>query len=91
MIIPSFVLSPLIYLGVIFYSIKMLSDFLQNVSQINPVLYMINGFRHGILGQSDIKIEIAFTVIVIFIILFVFWSLILLNKDIVIKEWSFVQ
>ncbi len=85
-IIPSFVLTPLTYLGGIFYSIRMLPDFWQTVSQINPVLYMINGFRYGILGSSDIRIEIAFVVIIGFIGLFGTWAMILLNRGVGIKE-----
>lgn len=85
-IIPSFVLTPLTYLGGIFYSIHMLPEFWQTLSKINPVLYMINGFRHGILGESDIGIEVAFLVITCFILLFGIWAMILLNKGIGIKE-----
>ena len=55
-IIPNFVLTPLTYLGGIFYSVKLLPDFWYNVSLINPVLYMVNGFRYGILGLSLIHI-----------------------------------
>ena len=68
-IIPNFVLTPLTYLGGIFYSIKLLPDFWQNLSMINPVLYMINGFRYGILGTSDFSIVVSFVVIGLFILL----------------------
>ncbi len=85
-IIPSFVLTPLTYLGGIFYSIKMLPDFWQNVSLLNPVLYMINGFRQGVLGSSDIDIYLAYLVICTFIGLFGYWALNLLNKGVGIKE-----
>ncbi len=85
-IIPSFVLTPLTYLGGIFYSIEMLPEFWQNASLLNPVLYMINGFRHGILGESDINITLAFIVICVFIALFGFWAMLLLNKGVGIKD-----
>ncbi len=66
-IVPTFVLTPLTYLGGVFYSINMLSPFWQSVSQINPILYMVNGFRFGILGVSDISVGVAFGIILIFI------------------------
>lgn len=53
-IIPSFVLTPLTYLGGVFYSITMLGEFWQKLSLINPILHMVNAFRYGILGVSDI-------------------------------------
>jgi ABC-2 type transport system permease protein len=62
-IIPNFVLTPLTYLGGVFYSVEMLSPFWQGVSQLNPILYMVNGFRYGFLGISDVSI---------------FWSLVML-------------
>jgi len=84
-IIPTFVLTPLTYLGGIFYSIKMLPEFWQTVSLINPILYMINAFRYGLLGVSDIALSTAFMIILVFIF-FLFWfSLRLLNKGIGIK------
>ncbi len=85
-IIPNFVLTPLTYLGGIFYSIKMLPDFWQYVSMVNPVLYMINGFRQGVLGSSDINIGVAYAVICAFIGLFGYWAMKLLNKGVGIKE-----
>ncbi|MFP4154375.1 MAG: ABC transporter permease [Halothiobacillaceae bacterium] len=54
-IVPTFVLTPLTYLGGVFYSIGMLSDFWQAVSLFNPVLYLVNGFRHAMLGVSDVS------------------------------------
>lgn len=66
-IIPTFVLTPLTYLGGVFYSISLLPDFWQGVSQFNPIIYMVNAFRYGFLGVSDVDIVVAFTVIFIFI------------------------
>lgn len=68
-IIPIFVLTPLTYLGGVFYSINDLPEFWRNVSLINPVLYMVNGFRYGILNISDVGIGWAVAVIVLFIII----------------------
>ena len=71
-IIPTFILTPLTYLGGIFYSIQLLPEFWQQVSLANPILYMINAFRYGVLGVSDIAVSIAFLLIICFqIILFV--------------------
>jgi|TARA_Y100000588_G_scaffold351478_1_gene403314 ABC-2 type transport system permease protein len=62
-IVPSFVLTPLTYLGGIFYSIKLLPEFWHNASMGNPILYMINAFRYGFLGVSDINLFISYLVI----------------------------
>jgi ABC-2 type transport system permease protein len=66
-IIPTFVLTPLTYLGGVFYSINLLPDFWQTVSLANPILYMVNAFRYGILGVSDIGIGVAYAIIFVFI------------------------
>lgn len=62
-IIPTFVLTPLTYLGGVFYAISALSPFWQNLSLINPVVYMVNAFRFGILGHSDVNVGVALTII----------------------------
>lgn len=85
-IIPTFVLTPLTYLGGIFYSIEMLPEFWQNLSLINPILYMINSFRYGLLGVSDTDITTALFIIIIFIIGLFSYALYLLNKGIGIKS-----
>ena len=63
-IIPNFVLTPLTYLGGVFYSVHMLSPFWQGVSKLNPILYMVNGFRYGFLGISDVNVWWSFTMLV---------------------------
>ena len=71
-IIPTFVITPLTYLGGVFYSISLLPDFWQKVSLANPILYMVNAFRYGILGRSDIGIGTAYAILIAFaVILFV--------------------
>lgn len=62
-LIPTFVLTPLTYLGGVFYSISLLPDFWQAVSKFNPIVYMINGFRYGFLGISDMPIFYTFLVL----------------------------
>jgi len=68
-IIPTFVLTPLTYLGGIFYSINMLPEFWQKASLFNPILYMINAMRYGMLGVSDIDLGLAFSIICLFVII----------------------
>ncbi|WP_417617299.1 ABC transporter permease [Oceanisphaera sp.] len=69
-IIPTFILTPLTYLGGVFYSISLLPEFWQGVSQVNPVLYMVNAFRYGFLGISDVPLTLAYGIIIGFITLF---------------------
>jgi len=85
-IVPTFVLTPLTYLGGIFYSIHMLSDFWQTLSLINPILYMVNAFRYGILGVTDIPLSVAFLIIILFTIVLYVWSLWLLKKGVGIRS-----
>jgi ABC-2 type transport system permease protein len=85
-IVPTFVLAPLTYLGGVFYSIDLLPAFWQWVSLLNPVLYMVNGFRYGLLGTSDIPLAIAFLIIIGFIALFTMVSLRLLQRGVGIKH-----
>jgi ABC-2 type transport system permease protein len=79
-IVPTFILTPLTYLGGVFYSINMLSEFWQGVSLANPVLYMVNGFRYGILGVSDISPMASFGLLVVFTSALFLFALRLLNK-----------
>jgi ABC-2 type transport system permease protein len=85
-IVPTFVLIPLTYLGGVFYSIQLLPEFWQQVSLVNPVLYMINTFRYGILGVSDIDVRVALGIIVVFILILTGFSLRLLARGVGIKE-----
>ncbi|MGM0982418.1 MAG: ABC transporter permease [Pseudomonadota bacterium] len=66
-IVPTFVLTPLTYLGGVFYSISLLPAFWQGVSMLNPILYMVNVFRYGFLGVSDIPVGWALAAILAFI------------------------
>lgn len=79
-IVPTFILTPLTYLGGVFYSISLLPDFWQGVSMLNPVLYMVNAFRYGILGVSDIDVTWALVIIVAFIVVLSFIGITLLNR-----------
>ncbi|WP_392562975.1 ABC transporter permease [Orbus sturtevantii] len=68
-IIPTFVLTPLTYLGGVFYSLTLLPVFWQWVSKLNPIVYMINGFRYGFLGVSDVSLTMTFTMLILFVII----------------------
>ena len=67
-IVPTFVLQPLTYLGGVFYAISMLPPFWQAVSKVNPIVYMISGFRYGFLGVQDVSIDISMTILILFIV-----------------------
>ncbi len=69
-IIPSFVLTPLTYLGGVFYSLDSLSPFWQNLSLLNPIVYMVNAFRFGILGHSDVNVWYAMAMMLLFTTIF---------------------
>lgn len=84
-IVPIFVLTPLTYLGGVFYSIHLLPEFWQGVSLANPVLYMVNAFRYGILGTSDIGLVPAFGIIIAFVFGLGALALWLLRKGVGIK------
>ncbi|MDO4222948.1 MAG: ABC transporter permease [Acinetobacter sp.] len=79
-IIPTFVLTPLTYLGGVFYAISLLSPFWQNVSLLNPIVYMVNAFRYGILGHSDVNVWLSLTVISVACIGFYCFAYYLLNR-----------
>ena len=85
-IVPTFVLTPLTYLGGVFYSISMLPEFWQNVSKLNPILYMVNAFRYGILGTSDIAIGQAYLILLVFVVLLFSGCMYLMRRGIGIRE-----
>jgi ABC-2 type transport system permease protein len=85
-IVPTFVLTPLTYLGGIFYSIHLLPEFWQGVSMANPILYMINAFRFGFLGISDINIAFSYAIIIVFILVLFALSLRLLHRGYGIRQ-----
>lgn len=84
-IVPTFVLTPLTYLGGVFYSLAVLPPFWQKVSLLNPILYMVNAFRYGILGITDIKLHWAMIIIILFTLTLFFINLILLRKGVGIR------
>jgi ABC-2 type transport system permease protein len=85
-IIPSFVLAPLTYLGGVFYSISLLPDMAQTASRLNPILYMVNAFRYGMLGVSDINIGTAYAIILLFTVGLFGTCMFLVQRGIGIRE-----
>lgn len=85
-IIPNFVLIPLSYLGGVFYSIAMLPPIWQMIAQGNPILYMINAFRYGLIGVTDVDIVLAFEMTIGFIFFLTLFSLGLMYKGVGIKN-----
>jgi len=85
-IVPTFVLTPLTYLGGVFYSIDLLPQFWQTLSLGNPILYMVNTFRYGLLGVSDISVGLALLIILGFILGLTLFSLNLMQRGVGIKK-----
>lgn len=84
-IVPNFVLTPLVYLGGVFYSIDLLPEIARRISLGNPILYMVNAFRYGFLGISDIGIQQAFALITGMIAAMTLWAWYLLRRGTGIK------
>ncbi len=85
-IVPTFVLTPLTYLGGVFYSMDLLSPFWRTLSLANPIVYMVNAFRYGILGISDVNVYFALLMILVFVGLFYAYALWLLKKGVGIRS-----
>lgn len=84
--VPTFVLTPLSYLGGVFYSITMLGSPWREISKINPILYMVNAFRYGILGIGDVPVWIAYVVMLAFVIGLGAFALWLLHKGVGLRS-----
>ena len=67
-IVPTFILTPLTYLGGVFYSVKLLPDWAEAATHLNPIFYMVNAFRYGLLGQSDVSMVTAFALMIGFVV-----------------------
>lgn len=85
-IVPTFILTPLTYLGGVFYSISLLPEFWQKVSLLNPILYMVNSFRYGVLGVSDVNVGVALGAIAAFTVAGFVWALWLLERGVGIRN-----
>ena len=78
--IPAFVLTPLTYFGGVFYSVSLLPTWAQHISMANPILHMVNAFRYGFLGTSDVSVVNAFAIMIVCVLALFFWALQLLNR-----------
>ncbi|GLX82904.1 ABC transporter permease [Thalassotalea eurytherma] len=85
-IIPTFVLTPLTYLGGVFYSLSLLPEFWQGVSKLNPIVYMVSAFRYGFLGYQDVSLTTSFIVIGIFIVSLYAIAMTLISKGIGLRS-----
>ena len=83
---PTFVLTPLTYLGGVFYSIARLPPWAHSISQVNPILYMVNGFRYGFLGSSDVDVRLAFAIMLTLAVTLYALAVWLMYKGIGIRE-----
>ena len=79
-IVPTFILTPLTYLGGVFYSISLLPGVWQTLSRFNPILYMINGFRYGFYGFSDVNVLLSLGILLLFAVIFIVIIFHFLNK-----------
>ena len=84
-IVPTFILMPMVYLGGMFYSVEILPEFWQSVSQFNPIYYMVDSFRLGLLGVSTVDFTISLSMLLAMIIILVSMSLALLKKGVNIR------
>jgi ABC-2 type transport system permease protein len=85
-IVPNFVLTPLVYLGGVFYSVELLPDIWRKISLGNPILYMVNAFRYGFVGVSDVRLDIAFALVGALIVVLMAWAYVLLRRGTGIKS-----
>lgn len=84
-IVSTFILTPLTFLGGVFYSIHQLPSVWQNFSKLNPILYLINAFRYGVLGFTDVSISLTFTFITAAVVFLFIFNLYILNKGVGIR------
>jgi ABC-2 type transport system permease protein len=84
--IPTFVLTPLTYFGGVFYSVAMLPPWARALSHANPILYMVNAFRHGFLGVSDVSVPGAFAIMVTLAVALFLTALTLMNRGVGIRD-----
>jgi len=81
-IVPTFVLTPLTYLGGVFYSVSLLPGWAERLSHANPILYLVNAFRYGLLGVSDVPLAFAYAVMLGFVVALAWLGLILLHRGV---------
>ena len=85
-IIPTFVLTPLTYLGGVFYSVSLLPGWAEAATHANPIFYMVNGFRYGLLGVSDVPLWTAYAVMLGFAVALTWVGLWLLQRGVGLRS-----
>jgi len=85
-IVPTFILTPLTYLGGVFYSITLLPDWAQSATYANPIFYMVNAFRYGLLGSSDVPLWVAYALMLGFTVLLGGFALWLLRRGVGLRS-----
>lgn len=85
-IVPTFILTPLTYLGGVFYSVSLLPEFWERASHLNPILYMVNAFRYGLLGSSDVPLAVSYAVMIGFVVVLTWLALHLLRKGVGLRS-----
>lgn len=85
-IVPTFILTPLTYLGGVFYSVKLLPDWAEAATHLNPIFYMVNAFRYGLLGQSDVSMAMAFGLMLFFVVALAALGLWLLKRGVGLRS-----
>ena len=85
-IVPTFILTPLTYLGGVFYSIELLPEYAQVVTKANPIYYMFNAFRYGFLGETNISIGLSYAILLGFVALLFSACVLLMNRGVGIRE-----
>lgn len=86
MLVPTFILTPLTYLGGVFYSINMLPVFWQKISYLNPILYMVNALRHAMIDQEEVSMTLAMSIICLMLVSLTVLNMILLKKGVGLRE-----
>ena len=84
--IPAFVLTPLTYFGGVFYSVSMLPPWARALSHVNPILHMVNAFRYGFLGVSDVSVAGAFSIMVALVVTLFLVAVTLMNRGVGIRD-----
>jgi ABC-2 type transport system permease protein len=84
--VPTFILTPMTYLGGVFYSIQMLPEWAQVASKANPILYMVNAFRYGFLGHSDVDVGFSFAIMAVSVLVLFAACVLLMNRGTGIRE-----
>ncbi|MEZ0471273.1 ABC transporter permease [Luteimonas salinilitoris] len=85
-IVPIFILTPLTYLGGVFYSVSLLPGWAEAATHANPIFYMVNAFRYGLLGQSDVPLWIAYALMLFFVVALATLGLMLLRRGVGLRS-----